>query len=253
MKQSRVLLRSKKNIGRHAAVKTPWKHHGVFPSIKAIMQPGKTQMLHDVGQRFVYPKFAALETTFRKELDAHFDSPKSGKVMKKTFRDAYTKAFQLGKLAASGGMGSILPAIGAEDKTWIEKFIDKEFNLWKKFLEDVKNKRGKMDYDKRREMYVRALNSMYHGARVIACPPMTLFYWKTSLAEHCPHCLYLQSKSPFIKENIPTLPASGDTQCRSNCKCHLQIVQVPVWKYMKIKKTAPTREELLRGMSTFKR
>ncbi len=242
-------MRSKKNIGGHLAVKTPWKHHGVLPSIKAILKPGKAQTLHDVGQRFVYPKFAALETQFRKDLDSVYNTPKSGKVMKKIFRDAYTKAFQLGKLAASGGVGTMLPRIDNIDKAWIEKFIDKEFTLWKRFLGDVQNKRGKMDYDKRKEMYVRALNSMYNGARVIACPPMTLFYWETSLAEHCPHCLYLQSKSPFIKENIPTLPASGDTKCRSNCRCHLRMVQIPVWKYMKIKQTAPSREELLRGMN----
>lgn len=251
MKRNRGFILSKKNIGKHAATKTPWKHHGVLPSLKAVLKPGRAQALHDIGQRFVYPKFANLETKFRKDLDAIYAAPKSGKAMKKVFRDAYTKAFQLGKSAATGGMGTQLPMISPADKLWIEKFIDKEFNLWKKFLDDVANKRGKMDYEKRKEMYVRALNSMYNGARVIACPPMTLFYWETSLAEHCPHCLYLQSKSPFIKDNIPTLPASGDTKCRSNCQCHLRIEQVPVWKYMKIKKAAPTREELLRGMNVF--
>jgi hypothetical protein len=212
-------------------------------------------MLHDVGHRLVDPKVRGLENTLRKELDAVFAKPKDfhPRAMKKIFRDAYTKAYQYGLWAASGGMSPNQPGVKTEDKAWLEKFIDKEYGLWKKFLDDVANKRGKLDYNRRKEMYVQALHSVYSGARVIACPPMTLYYWDTHPGEHCPHCLYLQRKSPFIKENIPTLPASGDTKCRSNCKCQLRLVQVPVWKYLKVKQNAPSREDLLRGMRVVSR
>lgn len=253
MASNRVIIGSKKNIGKHVATKRPWQHHGLFPSVQAIVRPGKTSALQDVGHRINYPKFSALETQFRRQLDDAYSNRKtySSRKVKQIFRQVYTTAFKLGKGAAQGAMGAGIPQVNRDDIAWIEKFIDKEFSFWKKFIADVEAGRGKLDYNKRREMYVQTLGSVYNAGRIIFSPPMTLYYWQTSLAEHCPHCLYLQSKSPFTKENIPTLPGSGDTKCKSNCKCHLKIEQVPVWKYMKVKKSSPTREELLRGMRVF--
>ena len=249
------LLTEAKNIGGHAAAKKPWKQHSVPDIIHAAVRPAKRQVRLDVGQRFVYPRFARLEAKFRRQLDDIFSHPKaynSRRVMK-VFRTSYTEAFQLGQLAAKGDPSYGLPMLSAEDKRWLETFLRKEFTLWKKFLADVESGKTKLDPKKRKEMYVQALESMYNTSRVIATPPMTLYYWDTTPAEHCPHCLYLKSKSPFTKENLPTVPASGDTACLSNCKCHLRIEHVPVRKYLQVKKNAPSRDELLRGLRAIKR
>jgi hypothetical protein len=247
-----------KNLGGHHKLIKPWKHHGLGTTIKAIVRPGKFQALQDVGHRIVQGKFAGLETQFRHELDAAFatigtDAEASTRKMKQIFRTYYTKAFQMGQLASKGGLGTPTMALPAEDKRWLETFLRKEFEFWKKFLKDVKAKRGKMDYAKRKEMYIQALKAMYHSARVLSAPVTTLYYWQTHPAEHCSQCLYLSSKSPFTKENLPAIPAAGDTICKSNCQCHLQIRTVSAAKYLRVKRKAPTRQELLRGMRALKR
>ncbi len=282
-------LHEAKNIGDHAATKSPWRHHAIVATINAALRPGRSQALQDAGQRLVFPRFAKLEANFRRQLTDAFktistNAEMSNRKVKKIFRIFYTQAFQLGQAAYKGGMSYHLPALKKEDKRWLETYLRKEFDLWKKFVNDVRSASTtktiqpprerddggkwvlppfivtkipadpkKMGYDQRKELYIQSLRSMYHSSRVIATPPMTLFYWVTTPAEHCPHCLYLQAKSPFTKENLPTVPASGDTQCRSNCRCHLRTVQVPITGYLKVKKKAPTRQELLRGMRALTR
>jgi hypothetical protein len=243
-------LTEAKTIGDHAAADRPWKHHAIAATVRAAIRPGKHQALLDVGQRVIYPRFARLEAKFRRDLDDVFNNLSAYPThrVKKIFRQAYIEAFQLGQLAATGSMTAPLPTLKPEDKRWLETFLDKEYKLWKKFIADVENKRGKLDYTRRKEMYVQALKAMYNSSRVLATPPMTLYYWETTPSEHCPHCLYLQLKSPFIKENLPTIPASGDTKCLSNCKCHLRIEHATVAKYIQVKRKAPSRDELLRGM-----
>jgi len=246
-------LHEAKNVGDHAATKNPWRHHALVATLSAAVRPGRTQALQDMGQRMTFPKFARLEADFRKELTDAFstittDSEMSNRKMKRIFRVFYTQAFQLGQSSLKGGMSNRLPTLTQEDRRWIETFLRKEFDLWKKFIIDVKTKKGKMDYDQRKEMYVQTLRSMYQGSRAIGMPPMTLFYWDTTPAEHCPHCLYLKSKSPFTKDNLPTVPAGGDTQCKSNCRCHLRTAQASIPEYLRVKRKSPTRQELLRGM-----
>ena len=174
--------------------------------------------------------------------------------VKALFRKYYTDAFRLGKKAAKGGVvsGTNKGGFTQEDKRWLETFLRKEFEFWKKFMDAVRAGTTKMDVSKRLEMYVQTLKSMYNTSRAIAAPPTTLFYWETTPAEHCPHCIYLSLKSPFTKANLPTIPASGDTVCKSNCRCHLRVAHVSVAQYMRVKKDAPTREELLRGMRALK-
>ena len=236
-----------KNIGGHVAARTPWKSYGTTASIKAALRPGRPQALQDIGQRVVYPRFSSLEARFRTAIDDMFlhTDAYTNRHMKRLFRQAYYDAFQLGKHSAKGGVGNKLPQVMPEDKLWLDKFITKEFAHWQKFL---KNRTGRMSPDKRKEMYVQTLRSIYSGAQVISAPPMTVYYWDTTPAEHCPHCLFLKSKSPFLKENLPTLPASGDTKCLSNCRCHLRAGTLSMPKYLALKRKAPTREELLRQM-----
>jgi len=247
------ILSEAKTIGDHASTKNPWKHHAIVSTIGAALRPGKGQALRDVGQRMVYPRFARLEAAFRRELEYLFDFPAdyTNRRMKKIFRNYYTKAFQLGHLSDKGAFSSRLPELKPEDKRWLETFLTKEYKYWRSFIEDLKTGKKKINHERRKEMYVMTLRSMYNSSRVIANPPTTIYWWDTTPAEHCPHCLYLQSKSPFTKENLPTVPASGDTKCLSNCRCHLRIEQVSAARYLQVKRGSPTRAELLRGMRAF--
>jgi len=284
-KTLKELLTEAKNIGGHAATKTPWKHHGPIRSIAAIFSRGRHQALQDAGQRMTYAQFARLEAGFRREITKLFagissNQPATNRKMKKMFRSYYTEAFRLGLTAAKGG--GRVSQLSMEDKRWMETFLRKEFDYWKKFMEDARSstttkrvyppqemKNGKLvqpdpidvpgtpdgkklNFERRMEMYVQAFKSMYNSARIISSPPMTIYYWETTPAEHCVHCLYLASKSPFVKENLPSIPAAGDTKCRSNCHCHLRMKQVSMTEYLRIKQTAPTREELLRGLRALK-
>jgi len=247
-----------KNIGDHARAQNPWRHHALVSTIQAALRPGHQQTLQDVGQRFVYPEFARLEAQFRRELLDVFtnisqNQELTNRRMKGIFRRFYTQAFQLGMKAMKGHtLTTTLPKMNDEDKRWLETFLQKEFNFWKNFMDAVRKGTTKMDPKRRVEMYVQSLKAMYNTSRVLVTAPSTLFYWETTPSEHCKHCLYLASKSPFTKANLPTIPASGDTQCRSNCRCHLRIAQTSVLDYQRVKKNAPTREELLRGLQALK-
>jgi hypothetical protein len=250
-------LQEAKTVGGHAGAKDPWKHHAIVATIDAALRPGRYQALQDVGQRFVYPEFARVEAQFRRELTTLLNgaplAEHTNRKMKAVFREYYTKAFMLGHKAGRGGVVTRSQGrLTAEDKRWLETFLRKEFEFWKKFIAAVRAGTTKMEVPKRLEMYVQTLKSMYTTARAISAPPTTLFYWETTPAEHCPHCLYLSLKSPFTKANLPTIPASGDTVCKSNCRCHLRVAHVSAAAYMKVKKNAPTREELLRGMRALK-
>lgn len=243
-----------KNIGDHIKAQEPWRHHALVSTIQAALRPKRQQTLQDMGQRFVYPEFARVETQFRQELlsifsDISQDQALTARRMKGVFRRFYTLAFQLGQKSMRGYTLSTTPVkLTEEDKRWLETFLRKEFDFWKKFMDAVRNGTTKMDPKRRVELYVQTLKSVYNTSRVLASAPTTLYYWETSPAEHCAHCLYLATKSPFIKANLPTVPASGDTQCKSNCRCHLRIAHTTAIGYMQVKKNAPTREELLRGM-----
>ena len=248
--KTKKLLTEAKTIGDHASAKRPWRSHAIVATIRGAATPGRNQALLDVGQRIVFPRFARLEAQFRRELDDIFKNFEVYTVrrVRRIFRNIYTQAFQLGIAAAQGKTGDILQPLKPEDKRWLETFLQKEFKLWDKFMDDVKAKRGKLDYQKRKEMYVQALTSVYNSARVVVTPPTTLYYWETTPSEHCPHCLYLERMSPFTKDTLPTIPKSGDTKCLSNCNCHLRIEHVPVTKYLRAKAKGRSRAELLRGM-----
>lgn len=284
-KTLKELLTEAKNIGGHASAKTPWKHHGPIKSIAAIFSRGHHQTLQDIGQRRVYAEFVRLEAGFRRELTKLFagissNRPATNRKMKKMFRTYYTGAFTLGLTAAKGG--GRRAQMSVEDKRWMETFLRKEFDYWKKFMEEARSstktkkfyppqemKNGKLvqpdpiavpgapdkkklNFEHRMEMYVQAFKSMYNSARIISSPPMTVYYWETTPAEHCTHCLYLAANGPYIKDNLPSIPASGDTKCRSNCRCHLRMRQVSMTEYLRIKQKTKTREELLRGLRALK-
>jgi hypothetical protein len=47
------------------------------------------------------------------------------------------------------------------------------------------------------------------------------FIWKMAAREHCPDCPPLAAGSPYKWDKLPTVPRSGQTKCRTQCKCFL--------------------------------
>jgi hypothetical protein len=173
--------------------------------------------------------------------------PTSNK-MKAVFRKYYYQAFSLGKLEGGAVSLSLFPDLTLEDKRWVDSFLRKEFGFWKKFIDDISGGKGTLDYNKRLDMYVKTLRSAYISGKVLETPPNTVYYWEKSKAEHCPQCTYLAMHSPFTKANLPTIPGSGDTFCKSNCKCKMTPKTVSMLEYHKIAAGALPRDVLLREL-----
>jgi len=246
---SKHTLDESKKLGRHKGVITPWQHHAKVATVRAISNPQQQKRQQLVGQARVARRLHQLEANFKKALKdlnlANKDQILSSKRMKKVFRDYYRMSFQLGKIAGGNISSNPLPPLSNEDHRWLESFLRKEFEFWKKF---VVSGVGAKSEAQRIEMYTRTLRGVYYSAKVLEVPPHTLFYWRTSPAEHCSHCLFLASQSPFTKANLPTVPRIGETKCLSNCKCQLQIKQVSLMEYVKVSRRSKPREELLRLM-----
>lgn len=251
-------LHEAKNVGDHARAKSPWKQYPIGATIRAAIQPERETALQRSGRARSEPRFRTLQGNWRAELGKVFTRVQRGEAVtsreaKGLFRQFYIMAFKLGRQAGGAVRVTGLPALRTEDKRWLETFLRKEFDFWKKFTQDVQKQAGKLPYQRRVEMYVQALSSVYHTARVLEVPPQTLFFWKTEPAEHCVHCLYLARKGPYTRANLPTVPAAGDTQCKSNCKCRIIARQVPLQEYWKVSRNAPSRQELLREMNAIAR
>lgn len=240
-----------KNIRGHRNVKQPWNSSALVATLGTLVGTQSRSLASNIAGRHYNNKFDSLQAAFQRELSVVFKAIKEGdtlsaKKMKGLFRKYYTSAFKMGLSVSKGRV--ITHSISPEDSRWLETYITKEFNFWKNFVKDIKKNEEKLTHLKRLEMYSATLRSMYTSAKVIHAPAHTVFYWKTTPGEKCSHCLFLAKMSPYTKENIPTVPASGDTKCLSNCRCHLEPKIVSMTKYMYIKSRNTARNELLRRM-----
>ena len=76
----------------------------------------------------------------------------------------------------------------------------------------------------RAQLYADAAKRSFQEAFVLTMPADSEIYWVLGGEEkHCPECPYYASQSPYTPDSLPTVPGAGETTCRSNCKCHLEI------------------------------
>jgi hypothetical protein len=252
-----ALLHEAKHIGGHKGVVYPWRYYSPIRTIKTIINPKHHAVMQSIGTFRSKNRLNELENGFRREIKELFNrvigsNDITSHKMKSVFRKYYYLAFSLGKLAGGVISNSNFPELTEEDKRWVETFLRKEFSFWKNFVQDIQSNQGKLPYSRRLELYVKTLKSVYNSGRILEAPPHTLYYWLKNPAEHCSQCIYLAKHSPYIKSNIPTIPGSGSTSCRANCKCQIQCKIVSFFEYKKIAHNAPTRETLLREMQAFK-
>lgn len=244
-------LHEAKNIRGHEKVKQPWRNSSIVASLGTLVNRRQHNVSAGIASKHHNAQFDSLQAAFKQELSVVFREINSGedpssKKMKKVFRKYYTMAFKMGLSAAKGRVSP--QNVSTEDSRWIESFLKKEFAYWKKFSKDMKSNTGRLSYERRLEMYVSTLRSMFTSAKVIHAPAHTVFHWVTTPGEKCTHCLFLERMSPYTKENIPTIPASGDTKCKSGCRCHLDVKTVSMAEYLSIKNKNVARNELLRMM-----
>ncbi len=75
----------------------------------------------------------------------------------------------------------------------------------------------------RSELYRDAVEGAYQLGAVEASPDGTRITWKLSACRHCGDCPTLAANGPYTRETLPTVPRSGATQCKSRCRCWLEL------------------------------
>lgn len=157
------------------------------------------------------------------------DRSKAEVELKTVLRLAHEEAY-LNGMKASGFKGDTLPT---KDKKWVTRSRANEHNYLRKFVDDIENKRGKMDYLDRVVLYANAVNGSYSAGRNAVMPSNMLVYWRLEKGKspvtgepikHCDTCLAMSKMSPFVPENLPIVPRGGHTKCVHNCSCKLVYV-----------------------------
>jgi hypothetical protein len=144
-----------------------------------------------------------------------------------------------------------------EDLAWIKSAAEEEMTYWHRFMrtmrkdyeeiekivydpvthqQSIEVERIKREYitdqqQRRLNMYVNAVDSVFDSGKVQGAGEFTLIDWVLGDAEHCPECLYLEGQSPYTKDSLPCTPRSGCTRCLSNCKCKLVLTGVDSTRY----------------------
>jgi hypothetical protein len=156
----------------------------------------------------------------------------------------FTKAFRYGLLSRGGLKRTPRDlALSAESLRWLNKSSKEEAGYLIRFFFD-KDKLSQAQINRRAEMYVKTLESVFTAGRVSATPgnKFIIIHWVINKrAESCPGCIYLNSVSPFTKEVLPCTPKDGTTQCRSNCKCALRFETVDAARYNQVHRTWVTK------------
>lgn len=117
-----------------------------------------------------------------------------------------------------------------------------QMRFFHKFLRDVRDGGGRMDYRQRLDMYALSGYAVYlRGA--IKASGATRFFWRVNAdAENCEDCLRREKLSEdlggFSIEDLEEIgyPGEGNTRCLTRCRCHLE----PVDRKLRLNRTRPT-------------
>lgn len=137
--------------------------------------------------------------------------------VKGLLRDAYQQAFDLG-LKAAGWTGKMEDA----DHLWLGSFQNTEERYLDGFISDLYENKGTMPKERRLQMYVDTLDSVFTAGKLAGQPDNIRIKWVMSEAEHCRECIDRALHSPYTKSSLPGVPKDGSTPCLTNCACHLE-------------------------------
>jgi len=195
-----------------------------FHKSKASARSAARKQLERLLRR-TYARLTTLVANYKKKENSPFK--KFSDEFKSILRDAYYKAYELG--LKSTGASAFLTAGGSKllstkDRKWVDGAFRQEMGYLNRFLIDIKLNRNPGRWQHRVGMYVASVGSIYYAGRVSATPPNHALFWIAKIDHRiCKHCQYMATHSPYTKYNIPVTPASGYTQCLSNCRCAIAV------------------------------
>lgn len=152
--------------------------------------------------------------------------------MKRAIREHYRDVFELGKRSAGN-----LYLIEPHEETWLRKLRYDEFKYLRRFLDDIDNEAGVMAYDRRMDMYSKAIREVYYIGWLMGNRDRRRFIvWHVGDAEHCKDCRAYDGRrwavEAFIKHVRHTghVPNSGSLACLGyRCKCWLEEQFLPAY------------------------
>jgi hypothetical protein len=148
--------------------------------------------------------------------------------IQKQIREAYERSFELGKRAAGN-----LFAITKEEQKAIKKTRYDEYDYLHKFLTDMRNGTGKMDYSQRMDYYAKAVRELYWlGWASANRSAGRSIQWILGDTVHCATCEGAAGKGKMTADTFwkdyaskGILPQSGKLDCLGyHCKCALEEV-----------------------------
>lgn len=71
---------------------------------------------------------------------------------------------------------------------------------------------------------INSLDAQFFRGMLAGAGDNQIFSWELggAVVMHCPDCITMNVNSPYLKQNLPTVPRAGETQCHSYCKCTLR-------------------------------
>jgi hypothetical protein len=141
--------------------------------------------------------------------------------------DSYTKAFQAGALKMGNAQYKDIKNLAASDRRLIRRMVSKEMGFLKRYLsQDAVKKLGGQHFRgvSRAQGFVNSLDAQFFRGMLAGAGDNQIFFWELggAVVMHCPDCITLNVDSPYLKQNLPTVPRAGETQCHSYCKCVLR-------------------------------
>lgn len=176
------------------------------------------------------------------------------KDMKEDLRRLYHQAYLLGIRGSAAALSADQDLLSPEDRRWVDSAVNHEMRFLNRFLDQAfNNELTPAQIQARTQMYMNTVKSVYDSGRVIGSALNSLIYWVYNPeAHHCNSCLFLRDNSPYTKKTLPTTPRSGSTECLSNCKCHLRIVQADPSLIAQVESKSMTRASLLTHLRQMK-
>ena len=168
-----------------------------------------------VGTTFKHPK--GLSSALSPRL-ANFE---------KAMLDSYSKAFLAGGLKMGNAQYKDMKNLAASDKRLIRRIVSKEMGFLKRYLsQEAVKKLGGQHFRgvSRAQGFVNSLDAQFFRGMLAGAGDNQIFFWELggAVVMHCPDCFTLNVDSPYLKQNLPTVPRAGETQCHSYCKCVLR-------------------------------
>jgi hypothetical protein len=169
--------------------------------------------------------FGSIGKTVTRGLSAALNSKLVG--FEKLMSSAYSKAFQAGALKMGNAQYKDIKNLTASDRRLIRQKVSKEMGYLKRYLnQDAVRKLGGQHFRgvSRAQGFVNSLDAQFFRGMLAGAGDNQIFFWELggAVVMHCPDCITLNVDSPYLKQNLPTVPRAGETQCHSWCKCVLR-------------------------------